>query len=231
MSYRKDLTGQRFGRLIVKEFAYKAKDRHNHWLCICDCGIMKTIQDSNLYNNLTTSCGCLRKEVSIKHGLNFLIDLTGQQFGELTVLNRAINKGIRICWNCICSGKKEVVVLGWNLTSGHTSSCGHINYVSKSEKAFLDKLEKLIDEKIERQLCIQTERGRRFYDGFIKSSNTLIEVDGSRWHTNIVAKENDKFKELKAKQFGYNIQRFSCNSLQDVDSTLKTIDINIIKRK
>ena len=52
-------------------------------------------------------------------------ELTGQRFGKLTVLYRAGNdrhgKAIWVC-RCDCGAEREV--LGANLLSGHTSSCG-----------------------------------------------------------------------------------------------------------
>lgn len=48
------------------------------------------------------------------------IDLTGQKFGRLTVLEYVGKKK----WRCQCSCGKIVTVCGYNLTSGHTASCG-----------------------------------------------------------------------------------------------------------
>lgn len=54
-----------------------------------------------------------------------LIDLTGQKFGRLTVIEFSHNdKGGRTCWLCICDCGKETVVQGGNLKSGGTKSCG-----------------------------------------------------------------------------------------------------------
>lgn len=54
-----------------------------------------------------------------------LIDLTGQRFGRLTVLERAgKNKFGSIGWLCHCDCGKEIVVSSPNLRSGHTQSCG-----------------------------------------------------------------------------------------------------------
>lgn len=55
-----------------------------------------------------------------------LNDITGQEFGSLTVLRRALSKdkGRRAKWLCRCNCGKEVVVLGSALRSGNTRSCG-----------------------------------------------------------------------------------------------------------
>lgn len=63
-----------------------------------------------------------------------LIDLTGQTFGKLTVINRADNHvrtsgRVDICWNCICECGNKCVIRGERLRNGTTKSCG----CSKSE--------------------------------------------------------------------------------------------------
>lgn len=52
-------------------------------------------------------------------------DITGQTFGRLTVVSRAENnKRGKAMWTCQCSCGQEVTVLGRDLRSGHTKSCG-----------------------------------------------------------------------------------------------------------
>lgn len=57
----KDLTGQRFGRLEVLEFAY-TKDKKNYWKCRCECGNICCVNTANLTNGTTVSCGCKNDE-------------------------------------------------------------------------------------------------------------------------------------------------------------------------
>jgi hypothetical protein len=55
----KDLSGLRFGRLVVQW----PVGRQGHlltWLCLCDCGNLKTVIGSNLPR--TSSCRCINKE-------------------------------------------------------------------------------------------------------------------------------------------------------------------------
>lgn len=54
----RDLTGKRFGKLIVISFDHSNK--YAYWLCECDCGNEKVIRGSNLTEGLVKSCGCLR---------------------------------------------------------------------------------------------------------------------------------------------------------------------------
>lgn len=61
-----DLTGQRFGRLVVIGRADPPRDlrRRARWRCICDCGREVEVYGFNLSNGNTASCGCLQVERS-----------------------------------------------------------------------------------------------------------------------------------------------------------------------
>lgn len=52
------------------------------------------------------------------------LDLTGQRFGMLTVLQPAENAGGRTVWLCRCDCGRETLVKTCHLRSGHTGSCG-----------------------------------------------------------------------------------------------------------
>lgn len=60
-----DLTGKRFGRLVVKEMS-ETKNWKVYWKCVCDCGNTKDILSSRLISGKTKSCGCLRTETAVK---------------------------------------------------------------------------------------------------------------------------------------------------------------------
>ena len=53
-----------------------------------------------------------------------LIDLTGQTFGRLTVLDKTIGKDGRIYWICKCLCGESTIVEGASLRRGYTKSCG-----------------------------------------------------------------------------------------------------------
>lgn len=58
----KDITGQRFGRLIAKSIAYKDKHGSWKWNCDCDCGNSCIVDGGSLRSGTTQSCGCYKKE-------------------------------------------------------------------------------------------------------------------------------------------------------------------------
>lgn len=66
--HRRDLSGQRFGRLLALHSP--ARDRHHNrlWLCRCDCGTEKLVKSGALTGGNTASCGCLHREVMTPHG-------------------------------------------------------------------------------------------------------------------------------------------------------------------
>ena len=63
-----DLTGHRFGRLVVIREYGRSKDGQVTWLCRCDCGGEVVVTSCHLCRGNTQSCGCLRRERSTKHG-------------------------------------------------------------------------------------------------------------------------------------------------------------------
>ena len=71
-----DLTGRRFGRLTVIDYAgvhtAPCGTKRKLWKCVCDCGVEKIVQENNLLNGSTKSCGCWKhekiKEHNTRHG-------------------------------------------------------------------------------------------------------------------------------------------------------------------
>ena len=63
----RDLTGQRFGRLVA-EYPVRnaAKSNMAVWHCRCDCGGETEVSAASLLRGLTRSCGCLNQEVRSK---------------------------------------------------------------------------------------------------------------------------------------------------------------------
>lgn len=61
---RVDLTGKRFGRLVVLGLDSVRGNGETYWNCICDCGNKKVASRGNLKSGNTQSCGCLHKEVT-----------------------------------------------------------------------------------------------------------------------------------------------------------------------
>lgn len=58
-----DLTGARFGRLVVMGRGENTAAKKATWLCRCDCGATVRAISNNLRGGSTTSCGCLQREL------------------------------------------------------------------------------------------------------------------------------------------------------------------------
>jgi hypothetical protein len=69
--FKKDIRGQKFGRLLVLELAGKSKNRTYNWRCRCDCGEEIIVRGDQLRDGHTQSCGCFnqeQREEPKKHG-------------------------------------------------------------------------------------------------------------------------------------------------------------------
>jgi hypothetical protein len=116
MPARIDLTGRRFGKLVVIECAGKSKSGILLWHCKCDCGEETTPYGCNLMSGKTTSCGC-------SFHMPQRDNLAGMRFGMLTAIECVSPipcKQIR--WLCRCDCGKELTIYRSNLS--RQSSCG-----------------------------------------------------------------------------------------------------------
>lgn len=122
-----DLTGQRFGKLVVIKAATKRKNKRVIWECYCDCSQTCFVSASNLRRkDGTRSCGCAR-----------VIDLVGRRFGRLVVVRPKENKQFGdYIWTCKCDCGRVKNFSGASLRSGRTSSCGCIRCPDITGKRF-----------------------------------------------------------------------------------------------
>lgn len=114
-----DLTGQCFGRWhVIQKVSESGQAK---WLCRCDCGTERVVLARSLKSGSSRSCGCLNREVVSSRAR----DLTGQQFGELTVSERIYITGSdTVYWKCRCSCGGECIVSSNRLISGKKTHCG-----------------------------------------------------------------------------------------------------------
>ena len=117
-----DLTGQRFGRLVVIEEAGRSSDGRVRWLCKCDCGnYTSTPSTKTLRNGTCRSCGCIQEENRLTCRK---IEMKGRRFGQLTVIEEGTKTGKETMWVCVCDCGNKVTVNGNSLRQGKTVSCG-----------------------------------------------------------------------------------------------------------
>jgi|SRR5574343_138076 hypothetical protein len=117
-----EMIGKKFGRLTVLEMVgERVSGRHPKWKCVCDCGDICIKSAIALRTGNNPSCGCATREAQRKRN-----DLTGKQFGKLTVLYPLpqSNKKRHVLWMCKCSCGKTTIAVSSELRSGNKRSCG-----------------------------------------------------------------------------------------------------------
>lgn len=187
---RIDMTGQRFGRVIVLELiGYNTPGHDSKWKCKCDCGTIFITGGNGLRSGKCQSCGCYCKEQISKAKK---INMIGEKFGKLTVIEEAPKITKRLRYKCLCECGNITIVNGEDLRSGHTQSCGCLK--SKGE----DIISRLLRDN---NISFETEKTFptcRFpnnnYHGrfdFWVNNSYLIEFDGVQ-HYGLPNKWNDK---------------------------------------
>ena len=63
-----DLTGKRFGKLVVIKRSHNERERHAKWICKCDCGNEHIASSNSLRSGGVRSCGCITIENHLTHG-------------------------------------------------------------------------------------------------------------------------------------------------------------------
>lgn len=199
----RDLTGQRFGKLVVLSPTEKRADEGSVvWLCRCDCGNLAEVSARRMVRGKVRSCGCLSNP-PIK-------DYVGKRFGRLTVLEYAGKKRkvtdksatTITYWLCRCDCGNEVVVGQPELQSGDTQSCGCLQKDRASEAlALYDNTSAAILERNKGHLRSNNTSG---YTGVYQDRRNQL------WHARITFKKKtyylgsyDKMEDaIRARQRG-----------------------------
>lgn len=135
----KDLSGQRFGRLLVLYRNGSSKNKKVLWHCRCDCGEEVDIVSAQLLNGNTQSCGCLQRELLSERQI---LDLSNQRFGKLVAIECKGIKNHKAIWKCKCDCGNYCEVPCKYLRNGNTKSCGCLSMKSWGEWAIVQLLEK-----------------------------------------------------------------------------------------
>lgn len=102
-----DLTGQRFGKLLVRgrDMSYSGAGQEARWICTCECGGLLSVRSYCLRKQNQQSCGCTQRHVGpTKHGYyNTRTYHTWEQMKQRTTNPKYPNykyygaRGIRVC--------------------------------------------------------------------------------------------------------------------------------------
>lgn len=129
---KRDLTGERFGKLLVMGWVPKAVQVtkksgrlgwQGRWKCKCDCGKETLKRLSSLNGGFARTCGCgVEKRV---------FPMIGKRFGKLLVISQGESKRYPYkrhrhmrTWHCDCDCGKKVLCTTNQLMHDRKSSCG-----------------------------------------------------------------------------------------------------------
>lgn len=163
-----------------------------------------------------------------------LRDLTGQQFGYLTVIKRVENKGKATRWLCKCKCGNEKIVYGSNLTRGATTSCG----CYRKEKLSKDKLQDLSGQKFGRLTVIglhhYDEKFRHYYwECQCDCGGTTIVYSGhlKTGHTQscgcLISKGEEKIAQLLSQNNIPFVKQYSFEDCRGVNNGMLRFDFAV----
>ena len=125
-----DLTGKIFDRLTVVAKA-PSRGRLTYWSCVCQCGGTLEVQSVHLKRGDTSSCGCLRKELTAEKNRTHGATGTFEHGVWRSMKNRCYTKshkdyaiyggrGITICQRWLDSFENFLADMGPAPTHGHS---------------------------------------------------------------------------------------------------------------
>ncbi len=124
MSARREIRpGDRIGLWTVLDQKVSAPRSSYKWLCRCQCGTERFVNEQSLKNGSSQSCGCTRTN-AVRAACSH--QLIGKVFGDLTVTEAAPPPpgGTGSWWRCVCSCGNTYLCPGTLLVTGRRTHCG-----------------------------------------------------------------------------------------------------------
>lgn len=234
----RDLTGEKFGRLMVLK---RSKDKitpkgvhYKMWDCLCDCGTRKDILENSLIRGKTKSCGCLSVELSKRlkpneydlekcdYGIGYLYN--GKQF-IFDKEDFEIIKNHRWTWDgryvsTSIDGKKNYIHRFLTGVKGYKNKVDHINHNTcdnrKCNLRIVTNSENLQNSKVRRNnktgiTGVSFNEGKGNWKAIICYKNQNINIG------TFATKEEARLARLKAEDdyFGKYSYRESMNKSED----------------
>lgn len=118
---RIDLTGKRFGRLMVTGYSHTGKTKSGQgrtasWFCSCDCGTTIVLTGRELKSGNTASCGCGHKAGKTNTAWKGCGELSGLRFSQIRKCaekrNKPFNVTIEYCWQLLLAQDKKCALSG-----------------------------------------------------------------------------------------------------------------------
>lgn len=184
MRLRKNIIGQKFGRLTVVEDipgTVPLKVR-----CKCDCGNEVILRKNDVMSSHTSSCGCLHsdrtRDTSTKDWQGYISD-----YGVKAICRHTQNTKQQWLWEFECPlCHNHFIALPAKIANGHTTSCG---CRTQSSKEFLiENILKQLQVPYQTQYSFNDCKNKyvlRFDFALFKNNQPfyLIEYDGEQHYT------------------------------------------------
>ncbi len=209
-----------FGSLVVVKEGEKTKDGRVTWVCQCSCGSEPfSVRASKLKSGTKTMCKKCSSKIKSE---NSLIDLSGESFGFLTVIELdRIEKKNGAFWKCHCDPElggcgKYITVSRVALNRGQFScGCSIESFIATKVKGYFKEKHNSISEYSDLKNP-ETNRPLK-YDIYVPSKKVYIEINGSQHYVfnsyhyknknDFINRKNlDKIKKTNAKRKGFFIE-------------------------
>ncbi len=129
MSRFPELTGKRFGKLVVESKAETDK-KCSMWNCRCDCGNTCVVRGASLIHGKRTDCGCITVR---------FYDLAGKRFGMLVAEKKMPpSSDGKTRWMCRCDCGKQFVATSLDLRNGKKTDCGCVTDYHSGNHSLID---------------------------------------------------------------------------------------------
>lgn len=156
----KNLTGQKFGKLLVIKKSDKSGNGVIYWDCLCECGTIKPVMAYSLTKGLTKSCGCFSHEFLRKPILNIPQICTRcnieQPIDNYAIKDQKTGKHRTMCKDCVKienkkykDDNKEVLKVKYKIFVGNMSEEKKELIKQKDKKAYKEWKKNLIEDEKE----------------------------------------------------------------------------------
>lgn len=226
-----DLIGMKFGQWTVlkRDDSKQYKGRGIRWICLCSCGVEKSVLGKYLKSGKSISCGCSKK-----------VDLTGEKFEKLLVLDTlyGYNGSKRATYRCKCDCGNEIYIGVSSLYNQKSCGCSRFVDHTGEKHGKLTIIEMLYNYRDGQTYCkCECDCGNKDYitrvDGLLTGNTTSCgcihspSLIGQRFGMLIVNKEiqsksNQRVWECKCDcgavvyRTSHELKRFySCGCLQN----------------
>jgi hypothetical protein len=130
-----EMTGRRFGRLVVVRLLERRGKSAYFWECRCDCGIVKGFDGHSLRRGHVQSCGCLKRDLDrmkmVTHGDSRAGRVTPEYRAWRGMKSRCYRttikcypyyggRGIRVCDRWLTSFENFLADMGRRPSSQHS---------------------------------------------------------------------------------------------------------------